>query len=176
MKEQIDETTQYPPPSRSEQRRQALDVLALAAQLVELDAGRLKQLPIPDEVRAQIALAQRISSHIARKRQLAFVAKTMRREDDAVLDAIREALDAGSEMARQEAARLHRVEHWRERLLSEGDAALAEFISMYPSSERQQLRQLIRQVLVEREQNKPPRAFRALFRQLNVLMEMGVGD
>jgi len=171
MKEKHDETIQYPPPSRSEQRRQALDVLALAAQLVELAPGRLNQLPIPDAVRAQIDQTRRIGSNIARKRQLGFVAKTMRREDDAVLDAIRDALDVGGEAARQEAARLHRAEHWRERLLAEGDTALAELIETWPEADRQQLRQLLRQALAEREQNKPPRAFRALFRQLNALME-----
>jgi len=173
MKEQVDETVQYPPPSRSEQRRQALDVLALAAQLVELAPGRLNQLPIPESVRVQIDQARRISSHIARKRQLGFVAKTMRREDDETLDAIRDALEVGGEAARQEVARLHRAEHWRERLLSEGDTALAEFINAWPAADRQHLRQLIRQTLAERQQNKPPRASRELFRELNVLLDTG---
>jgi len=151
MKEQVDETVQYPPPSRSEQRRQALDVLALAAQLVELAPGRLNQLPIPEGVRTQIDQARRISSHIARKRQLGFVAKTMRREDDETLDAIRDALDVSGEAALQDTARLHRAEHWRERLLTEGDIALAELISAWPKAERQQLRQLVRQALAEAE-------------------------
>ncbi|MFB5208367.1 agmatine deiminase family protein, partial [Stenotrophomonas sp. 3diitr2024] len=36
-------------------------------------------------------------AHIAHKRQLAFLAKHMRREEEATLDAIRDALDANSE-------------------------------------------------------------------------------
>jgi len=170
MMKDDDETGQYPPPSRSEQRRQALDVLALAGQLLELDTGRLAQLPLPEEVRAQIAHGQRISSHIARKRQLAFIAKTMRREEDDVLAAIRDALDASGETARQENARLHRIEHWRERLMAEGDTALGELLAQYPEADRQHLRHLARQALLERRENKPPRAFRALFQSLREVM------
>jgi len=171
MKEQEHETLQYPPPSRSEQRRQALDVLALAGQLLELAPGRLKQLPIPESLHAHIASARRITSHIARKRQLAFVAKQMRREEERVLDGIRAALDHGSEAARQDSAFLHRIEHWRERLLAEGDTALAGFLAMYPAAERQHLRQLIRQAQTERQHDKPPRAFRELFQCLRQIME-----
>src|SRR5690606_10316170 len=69
-------------PSRSRQRREALDVLALAARLVALDNGRLEKLPIPEHLRGHIADTRRITSHIAHKRQLAFLAKQMRREDD----------------------------------------------------------------------------------------------
>jgi len=161
------ETLQYRLPSRSEQRRAALDVLALAGQLVELDSGRLQQLPIPDEIRVHIAQTQRISSHIARKRQLGFLAKQLRRQDETILDAIRDALNTDGETARQDAARLHRVERWRERLLGEGDAALGEFVQLYPDVDRQHLRQLIRQTQTEYQHGKPPRAFRVLFRYLN---------
>jgi len=166
-----DQTLQYRLPSRSEQRRAALDVLALAGQLVELDEGRLQRLPIPDEIRAQIAQTRRISAHIARKRQLGFLAKQMRRQDEAILDAIRDALDTDGEAARQDTARLHRLERWRERLLDEGDAALGEFVSLHPNADRQHLRQLIRQAQTERQQGKPPRMYRALFRYLGELLE-----
>jgi len=165
------ETLQYRLPSRSEQRRAALDVLALAGQLVELSQGRLQQLPIPDEIRAQIEQTRRIDSHIARKRQLGFLAKQLRRQDETVLDAIRDALDTDGEAARQDTARLHRLERWRERLLSEGDAALGEFVSLHPDADRQHLRQLLRQAQAERQQDNPPRAFRALFRYLGELAE-----
>src|SRR3546814_1625670 len=102
---------------------------------------------------------------------MAFLAKQMRREDDEALDAIRDALDAGGESARQETALLHRAERWRERLLEDGDAALAELIEAHPSTDRQQLRQLVRNTLDERKRNKPPHAFRELFRAVKELLE-----
>jgi len=94
----------------------------------------------------------------------------MRREDDEVLDAIRDALDEKGDAARRETAVMHRVEAWRERLLDDGDVALAELIEQYPDADRQGLRQLVRNTLEERKRNKPPRAYRELFRHLRELM------
>lgn len=169
-----EESGEYLGPSRSQQRRQALDVLALAGTLADLAPGQLAKLPVPEHLLPHIAEARRITSHIAKKRQLAFLAKHMRREDDDVLDAIRDGLDAGGEAARQETALLHRAERWRERLLDEGDAALAELLADHPQADRQQLRQLARNALEERKRNKPPRAYRELFREIRDLL--GTGD
>ena len=65
------------------------------------------------------------TSPIARKREMAFLAKQMRKRDDEELDAIRDALDANSEGSRRQVAQMHRAENWRTRLLEGGDDALA---------------------------------------------------
>lgn len=170
MRGRDEDTGEFLAPSRSEQRRQALDVLALAQQLVALAPAQLARLPVPDELLPHIEQTRRTPSHIARKRQMAFLAKQMRREDDDTLDAIRDALDAGGESARVETALLHRVEHWRERLLDEGDAALAELLAEHPAADRQHLRQLLRNAAEERKKNKPPHSHRELFRELRQLL------
>jgi len=170
MRGRDDDTGEYLGPSRSEQRRAALDVLALAQQLVALSAAQLAKLPIPEDLLPHIRETQRITSHVAHKRQLAFLAKQMRREDDATLDAIRDALDAGGEAGRRETALLHRVEGWRDRLLADGDLALADLLVEHPDADRQHLRQLVRNAIEERNRNKPPHAARELFRALRELM------
>ncbi|MGO1540800.1 MAG: ribosome biogenesis factor YjgA [Luteimonas sp.] len=163
----IDEDTgEYLGPSRSQQRREALEVRALGEKLVALSPTQLGKLPIPDDLLPHILETQKITSHIARKRQLQFLAKQMRREDDETLHAIRDALDAGGEAARQETALLHRIEAWRERLLEDGDEALGALLDEHPQADRQQLRQLVRNVHAERKKGKPPHAFRELFRVL----------
>jgi len=178
MRGRDEDTGDYLGPSRSEQRRAALDVLALGQQLVGLSTAQLAKLPIPEDLLPHIAEARRITSHVAHKRQLAFLAKQMRREDDATLDAIRDALDAGGEAARRETAQLHRVEAWRERLIADGDAALSELLAEHPQADRQHLRQLVRNAIDERNRNKPPHAFRELFRELRELTDEpdGTGD
>ena len=170
MRGKDEQTGEFLSPSRSQQRRDALDVLALAGQLATLEPGRLAKLPVPEHLLPHIAEARRITSHIARKRQLAFLAKQMRREDDEALDAIRDALDAGGEAAKQETALLHRAERWRERLLAEGDDALAELLAEFPQADRQQLRQLVRNAVEERKRNRPPKAYRELFREVRDLL------
>ena len=166
--------------SRSQQRREALEVLTLGERLSSLSDAQLARLPLPDELLPHIREARGMTSHGARKRQLAFLAKQMRREDDATLAAIRDALDAGGEAARREVAAMHRVETWRDRLLADGDAALAELLAGHPAADRQRLRQLVRNALEERDRGKPPHAYRELFRELRELllpdMEGGAGD
>ena len=86
------------------------------------------------------------------------------------LDAIRDALDANSETGRREVAMMHRAEDWRERLLAEGDKALAALLDDYPQADRQQLRTLVRNAQAEKARNKPPRAYREIFQVLRALM------
>ena len=170
MRGRDEDTGEFLGESRSHSRREALAVLALGETLVELTAAQLAKLPIPEGLLEHIEYSKRITSHGARKRQLAFLAKQMRREEDGVLDAIRDALEANSETSKRAVALMHRVEHVRERLLAEGDAALAELLDEYPQADRQQLRTLVRNALAEKAKNKPPRAFREIYQVLRELM------
>ena len=170
MRGRDEETGEFRDDSRSQQRREALEVLAIGQQLVALTDAQLARLPVPESLLPHILEARRITSHIAHTRQLAFLAKQMRREDDDTLEAIRDALDEKGDAARREVAAMHRVEAWRDRLLADGDEALAELLDLYPDADRQGLRQLVRNTLEERKRNKPPRAFRELFRHLRVMM------
>ena len=132
MRGRDEETGEFLGPSRSQQRREALGVLELAETLTSLSDAQLARVPVPEAVLPHIAEARRISSHIARKRQLAFLAKQMRKLDEDELQAMRDALDEKSAASRTEVAALHRVEAWRDRLLDDGDEALAELLDMHP--------------------------------------------
>ena len=164
------ETGEFLGPSRSEQRREALDIRSLGEKLVALAPAHLAKLPIPEDLLEHIHDTQRITSHIAHKRQLQFLAKQMRRESDETLDAIRDAMEVGGDAAKRETALLHKVETWRARLLDDGDVALGELLADYPTADRQHLRQLVRDAGEERAKNKPPHAFRELFRELRELL------
>ena len=170
MRGRDEDNGEYLGPSRSQQRREALDVLALAEKLATLSDAQLERLPIPDGLLPHIVETRRMTAHGARKRQTAFLAKQMLREENETLDAIRDALDAGGEAAKRETARMHRAEHWRERLLAGGDDALGELLADHPGADRQQLRQLVRNTLDERAKDKPPRAFRELYRAVLALL------
>ena len=170
------ETGEFLSPSRSQQRREALEVLELARQLSALTPQQIARLPVPDSLIPHIDDTRRIPSHGAHKRQLQFLAKQMRREDDETLEAIRDALDSSGESARLDAAVLHRAEDWRERLIANGDTALTELLEEYPHADRQHLRQLARNANEEKLRNKPPHAFRDLFRELRELFAVAQQD
>lgn len=168
-----DETFSHEPdgPSRSSRRRDALEVFALGEALVELSEAQLARMPLSDDLRALVLESRRITQQIARKRQLQFLAKHMRRREDE-LPAIRAALEHDKSDARRETAHLHRIEAWRDRLLAEGDAALAELASSHPDLDRNRLRQLMRRAGEEQRANKPPAASREVFRMLRELFDL----
>jgi ribosome-associated protein len=171
MRGHDEESGEFLGPSRSQRKREAEAVLELAERLVGLPDARLQQLALPAPIADAVRDTRRISAQVARKRQLHYLAKLMRREDDELLDELRRALEHDRSEARRETAALHRVEAWRERLLNDGDAALGDLADAHPELDRQHLRQLIRNAREERLHNRPPVAFREIFR---VLRELGV--
>ncbi|RCS31183.1 DUF615 domain-containing protein [Rhodanobacter denitrificans] len=161
-------------PSRTQQRREALAILTLASQLIELPPSKLAKLALPDDVRREIDITRRITSHGAKKRQLAFLAKVMRRYDDEDFAAVRAELGENREKQRQETAAMHRLEAMRDRLVAEDEAALSELIAEHPQVDRQHLRSLVRQARIEKDApNKPPRAYREIFQ---LLKDLQAGD
>lgn len=164
----------YGGPSRSQQRREALDVLALAGTLMELSEGELQRVPLSESLRAQVDFARSITAHIARKREMQFLAKHLRKAGDE-LPAIRAAVDVNKEGKRRQAAAHHRLESWRERLLSGDDEAVQAALAEFPGLERQAIRKLVRQARQESERNQPPAASRKLFRMLKDVAEAGAG-
>ena len=165
-------------PSRSHLRREALAVFELAERLVEQNDAQLERLPLDDELRALVRESQRITQQIARKRQLQYLAKILRREEDETLEAIRHAIENSKADSRRDTAALHRIEAWRDRLIDEGDAALAELMTAHPTADRQHLRQLSRNAKDERLHHKPLHAYRDLFRALREMMDevQGTGN
>lgn len=153
--------------SKSQLKRESNALQALGEELVDLPAAKLERIPLPQELAEAVALAQRIKARGGRKRQLQYIGKLMRRLDEAP---IRQAMDQLKGESARKTAHLHKVERWRERLLDEGDSALAELLEEYPTADRQHLRQLMRNAQREKKQNKPPKSARELFRSLRDLM------
>ena len=142
----------------------ALQTLGQA--LVEMPADRLAKVEMPDLLRRAILDARRFTKHEAKRRQMQYIGKLMRGVEAQPLQA---AVDALRGLSAAETARLHRRERLRTRLLDDEAGALEEISLAHPGADLQQLRQLRRNTLKEREQNKPPRAYREIFRVLREL-------
>jgi ribosome-associated protein len=149
-------------PSKSQRKRAMHALQDLGAALVALSAERLASIEMPEDLRQAVREAQRLTRHEARRRQLQYIGRLMRDVDPLP---IREALAALNGGSAAETARQHRLERLRERLL-EDEATLTEIGSAFPGADLQHLRQLRRNALREREQARPPRSYRELFRAL----------
>jgi ribosome-associated protein len=114
-----------------------------------------------------VAETARIKDRRAMPRHVKRVANLLERED---LGAISALLDARSALDQEAAARHHRVELWRDRLIGEGDAALKDFLDVCPGADRQHLRHLLRVAQRDREAGRPDGA-RKLFRALRDVLD-----
>lgn len=148
--------------SKTKKKRESEELQKLGAALIELPAVQLDALGLPAELLAAVREAQRISSHEARRRQVQFIGKVMRRIDPEPVRAAVAAITSQSATAR---ARQKRLEQWRERLIAD-DAALTEFAGGHAGADLQEMRTLIRNARKEIAEGKPPRAQRELFRVL----------
>lgn len=155
-------------PSKSQLKREASALQALGERLVELTPAQLARIPLPAELQHAVAEARRIRQRGGRRRQLQFIGKLMRQVDAAP---IQEAVQALDERGRRAAAEHRQAEQWRDRLLTDGDAALAEFLETCPTADRQQLRQAVRAAQRDREAGASPRAARVLFRLVREALE-----
>lgn len=154
-------------PSRSQLRREASAVSALALRLAKLSPARLVQLPLDDELLAAVEVAQRLTKN-AYARQLRLVAKLLRDLPDETLQAIDRCTSPHYRPGPSAEERM--AERWRTRLLSEGDPALNELVTTVPGIERQHLRQLLRQARVEPPNERSKRAARELLRAIRTAL------
>lgn len=154
-------------PSKTRIKAAMQELQDLGSELVALSPGHLARLDLPENLHGAIADWQRFTKHEAKRRQLQYIGKLMRSIDP-------EPIRAGLALLRGESAaeiaRMHRLERLRERLL-EDEQVLQEILQEWPQADPSQLRQLRRNALKEKEANKPPKNFRAIFQALKALME-----
>ena len=152
--------------SKSEIKRDAEQLKKLGAKLVELTQTNLEKIPLDEILLDAVELAQRLQKE-AKRRQLQYIGKLLRNID---VEPIQEALDKLENKHNQQQVILHKLELLRDELIDKGDDALTDLFNSYPQTDRQHLRNLIRSAQKEKEQNKPPKAYREIFQYLKELM------
>ena len=153
--------------SKSEIKRDAEALKDLGRELMELSANALDRIPLDEDLRAAIELAQRIKKE-GRRRQIQLIGKMLRSRDP---EPIYTALDKFKNTHNQQVALFHKLEKLRDALIEQGDNAVDEVVTLYPATDRQQLRSLIRAAQKEKAANKPPKSYRQIFQYLKELAE-----
>jgi ribosome-associated protein len=154
-------------PSKSARKRAAHAAQDLGEALLHLPEAELSELELPEALREALQAARRIGSRAALARQRQYIGKLMRQVDQAP---IRAALAARSERAARETERFRRIENWRERLITEGEAALEELAHWYPAIDVGTWRRRVSAARAERERGGAAgAASRELFRALRAM-------
>ncbi len=154
--------------SKTQVKRELDQLKELGRRLTELKPAQLDKLQLTDKLRAALEEAHRHTARGALKRHLSFVGKLMMDQDVEAIQAYVDRLDSSSQAHAQH---FHNIERWRDRLLTGEQAEQEAFIAQYPQTDRQNLRQLIRQAAKEAAENKPPAASRKIFRLVRETVE-----
>ncbi len=151
--------------SKSQRKRDALALQVLADEMIRLSPAELAAVPLPVDLRDGVTSARELRRG-AYRRQVRYLGRLLRDIDVAPIGS---AVDAHRGTSHADKARIKRLERWRERLMEEGDTAVAELLDEYAHADAQQLRQLLRNAHREQAAARPPRSLRQLFRFLREL-------
>jgi ribosome-associated protein len=158
-------------PSKSQRKRDAHAAQDLGEALIRMRDPELDALGLPERLTDAVREARRIKSRAGGARQRQYIGKLMREID---LEPIRAALAARSERDAIETQLFKRAESWRDRLIAEGDGALAELARLRPELDRAQWTRQVGAARNERsaglEAGTVGPAGRVLFRALRALL------
>ena len=160
---------EYERPSKSQRKREMTALQKTGEQLVNESADRIKRTPMPENLREAILECQRIRNHEGRRRQLQYIGKIMRSLDEEAIATINRTIESWRGLSKADTLLMHALENQREKLLAD-ERALTEFLHKYPQADIQQLRTLIRNAKKETAANKPPKAYREIYRLLKQIM------
>lgn len=149
--------------SKSQKKREAEALRKLGVELIELSESKLSELPLSENLHKAILEAKKIKSHGARRRQAQLIGKLMRAADHEAIQAAWQGMQAEHSA---QSAYFHELEHWRDRLIEEEQAALTEFVAIYKPESVQQLRQFVKKAKEDVLLQRNTGAAKALFRYL----------
>ena len=132
--------------SKSQRKREALALQAIAESLIALAPSDLARIPMGAELDAAITAARGLQ-RVALRRQIRFIARLLREDDS---DSIAQALDTVRYPGRREAARHRRIERLRDAMVR-GEVSLDAVREAAPELDFQRLRHLVAAAQRERD-------------------------
>jgi ribosome-associated protein len=158
-------------PSKSARKREHEALQELARRAIEAPPGRVDRLGLDEGLAQAIRDGRRIPASSARARHIRYLGKLLAADPQGAA-VVAKALAADRAAHAEEVARLHRVEQWRDRLLAEGDAALADLLAQHPSVDGAAVRDLLRQARRDAGSPRQAATARQLFRLLRSAVEV----
>lgn len=154
-------------PSKT-RRKHAMHALQdLGESLVALDPKRLPELDLPERLVDAVLAARGIRAHEGRRRQIQYIGKLMRDIDP---EPVLAKLAERKQKHDLEIRHFQEIERWRDRLLSEPAAAMAELLQEHPRADRATLAKLLEKAEKERLEQRSPVGARELFAFLRQLL------
>ena len=156
-------------PNKTQIKKDMAVLFALSEEMSELSAVQLKYLDLPENIYKAVVEVSGMPHKGARKRLLKYITGQLHKIDvEPILERLARMKNKSAHAVREH----HVVERWRDRLIAGGNDVLTAFLNEQPDADRQQLRQLLRNVQKENEASKPPKSSRLLYRYLKTLLNI----
>ena len=137
-------------PSKSQEKRDAAEISKLAERLCALKSGQLALIPYPNIIDA-VTTYQKITKGNARKRQLGYISRQLRKLELSDVSAVVQRFDSSSPLHQTLIAKL---ENYRTRLIESDAEVVTEISNHFPDVDRQHLMLLVRKA--QRELSMAP--------------------
>ena len=155
--------------SKSQLKRESHALQDLGKRLTALPDEHLASIPLDDVLREAIVLARKIQNkRSALKRQYQFIGKLLRARDP---KPIYNALQALDHQSRHSIQKHHRAEHWRDRIVEQGESVIEALLEEIPEADRQKLRQLWRNHHNARSDSKKIQLSRLIYKEIKSTLD-----
>ena len=121
--------------SNSQLKRDAQVLTDLGTKLLALSLEQLRKFNLPDNLLDALKVAKNIKKHGALKRQKLYIGKIIRSVDAKPIEAQLEMLLSPH---KEDVKQFHDVEKWRDAIIEDA-SKINEFLSQYPTAQRQAL-------------------------------------
>ncbi len=139
---QTEPEQEFDTPSKSQKKRDAHLLQALGERLTACSAAQLRKLEVPEPTITAIAEFNRLpNSRGARRRQLQFIGKLMRKSDFEQLSTALALLEKSETHGKKP---IPATQQWVNAILLNGDPDINSVVASYPQLQRQKLRQYYR--------------------------------
>ena len=131
--------------TRTDLKKESDALQDLGEALLGLRPKLLERLQLPEKLADALAEQKRLTNFEAKRRQMQFIGKLMRKLDESQVEAAKAALEEQRTGVSREQTHILVAEQWRDRLIVSDDH-LGVWLDQFPATDVQQLRTLMRQV------------------------------
>ena len=131
--------------TRTDLKKESDALQDLGEQLLGLRPKLLERLQLPEKLTDALAEHKRLTNFEAKRRQMQFIGKLMRKLEESQVEAAKAALEEQRTGVSLEQTHNLVAEQWRDRLI-DSDDHLGIWLDQFPATDVQQLRTLMRQV------------------------------
>ncbi len=147
-------------PNKTQLKQELAENRLLVLKLIGLAEKELLGLDLTDEIVVSLKQIKGMKADNARKRQVKHIARLLSGEDD---ELVKHYFDERDARQRQLNHKFHQLQQLGDRMIEEGDQVLQEFLDEHGVTDRQQLRQALRNARKQPDPQKPTAAGKKLF-------------